>query len=131
MTAKGSVQTGVRRWEYCSRSSGETGKFDVGWAPPTVGHPARPCWWAVLPARGATKPVAPVRRHEHTLSVFVETPPHPTNIRGLVSSRRPPVRGYPVLETRPAVSAARHGAAVRAFAPSSRPWPSDVPAPRA
>src|SRR4030066_2466164 len=28
-------------------------------------------------ARGATKPVAPVRRREHTLSVFTKTPPHP------------------------------------------------------
>src|SRR3989344_128122 len=29
--------------------------------------------------RGATKIVAPVRRHEHTLSVFVNPPPHPAS----------------------------------------------------
>jgi hypothetical protein len=32
---------------------------------------------ASLSAQGATKPVAPVRRREHTLSVFTKSPPHP------------------------------------------------------
>src|SRR5581483_6330974 len=30
-----------------------------------------------IPARGAQKPRAPVRRREHTLSVFAKTPAHP------------------------------------------------------
>jgi len=36
----------------------------------------------LIAARGATKPVAPVQRHEHTLSVFVKTPPHPLRLCG-------------------------------------------------
>jgi hypothetical protein len=32
---------------------------------------------STVAARGATKVVAPVRRREHTLSVFATTPPHP------------------------------------------------------
>ena len=33
--------------------------------------------FASLSTQGATKPVAPVRRREHTLSVFTKSPPHP------------------------------------------------------
>jgi hypothetical protein len=37
-------------------------------------------------ARGATKFVAPVRRREHTLSVFTKTPPYPA-FAGMTSDR--------------------------------------------
>jgi hypothetical protein len=34
-------------------------------------------WLSKVRTRGATEFVAPVRRREHTLSMFATTPPHP------------------------------------------------------